>query len=90
MNWFNERYGVDLEPSDSITGPYLTDHAKQTLQKHLHSYDFWSLNGLMFAVEAVKSLVLALASVDRHLSAEDAVRLATLETEFQVLYFTNI
>lgn len=38
----------------------------------------------MFGVEAVKSLILTLACVDRLLTVEDAVSLATLETEFQV------
>lgn len=44
----------------------------------------------MFAVESVKSLILALACVDRHLTVEESVRLATLETNFQVLrFFSN-
>lgn len=73
-----------MEPSSSITGPNLPKQAKETLQKHLHSYDFWTLNGLMFAVETVKSLILTLACVDRHLSVEEGVRLASLETHFQV------
>ncbi len=41
----------------------------------------------MFAVETVKSLILALACVDRHLIVEEGVRLATLETNFQVNVF---
>lgn len=75
---------MELEPSVSITGPILPTNAIETIRKHLQSYDFWSLNGLMFGVEAVKSLILALGSVDRYITAEEAVRLATLETEFQV------
>lgn len=76
-----------MEPSSSITGPNLSVQTKETLQKHLHSYDFWTLNGLMFAVETVKSLILALACVDRHLIVEEGVRLSTLETNFQVNVF---
>lgn len=74
---------MTVEPSSAITGPNLPIHARQALQKYLHSHDFWTLNGLVFAVESVKSLILALACVDRHLSVEEGVRLAALETEFQ-------
>ena len=73
-----------MEPSTSITGPTLSAETRNVLIKHLHSFDFWALNGLMFAVEAAKSLILALACVDRRLTVEESVRLATLETEFQV------
>ena len=38
----------------------------------------------MFAVETAKSLILALACVDRYLIVKEGVRLATLETNFQV------
>lgn len=74
-----------VEPSSSITGPHLSKETKDTIEKHLHSYNFWTLNGLMFAVESVKSVILALACVDRRIAVEDGVRLATLETDFQVI-----
>lgn len=87
MQWFNNRYGVKLEPSCAITGPSIPSRARDIVQKHLHSYDFWSLNGLMFGVEAVKSVILALACVDRQISVDEGVRLATLETVYQVQTF---
>lgn len=83
VDWFNQRYSVNVEPSTAITGPNLPVEAKDVLQKHLLSHDFWTLNGLMFAVESVKSLILALACVDRHLTVEESVQLAALETNFQ-------
>lgn len=73
-----------MEPSSSITGPSLSSETRDTIQRHLHSYDFWSLSGLMFGVEAAKSLILALACIDRRLTVEEGVRLAALDTEFQV------
>lgn len=73
-----------MEPSYAITGPNIPNQARELVQKHLHSYDFWALNGLMFGVEAVKSVILALACVDRQITADEGVRLATLETDFQV------
>jgi len=83
VNWFCERYGVVIEPSTLITGPIITNEAREMIQKHLYSYNTWILHGLMFGVESVKSLLLALACVDRFITVEDAVRLSSLETEFQ-------
>ena len=64
----------------------ISSESREVIWKHLHSYDIWTLNGLMFGVEAVKSLVVLLACIDRHISIEEGVRLSTLETEFQVKY----
>ena len=41
----------------------------------------------MYSVETVKSLIVALACIDRLLGVEEGVRLTTLETEFQVFLF---
>lgn len=84
VDWFNERFRVDVEASSSITGPTISQKTRDIIQKHLHSYDFATLNGLMFAVETAKSLILTLACIDRRLMVEEGVRLATLETDFQV------
>ena len=84
VNWFCERYDVTVESSSLITGPVISDEAKEKMKKHLLSYDSWVLHGLMFGVESVKSLLLALACVDRFITVEEAVRLSALETEFQV------
>ena len=41
--------------------------------------------GLQHIVESLKSVILALALVDRHLNVETAVALSRLEEEYQVL-----
>lgn len=53
------------------------------MQRHLASYDRWALTGYQYAVEAVKSLIIVLATVAHRLSVEEAVRIATLEQQFQ-------
>jgi len=40
--------------------------------------------GFSFGVEALKSVILTLCCVDRHISVERAVLLSRLEEEFQV------
>jgi hypothetical protein len=42
------------------------------------------LTGFSFGVEALKSIILTLCCVERHISVERAVLLSRLEEEFQV------
>ena len=41
-------------------------------------------SGLEFVITQLKSVVLAMAMIDRHLSVEQAVLLSRLEEEYQV------
>jgi len=90
VKWFCERHGVDVEPSSSILGPVISENTRAELFKHFHSYDFWALNGIMYSVETVKSLIVALACIDRLLGVEEGVRLTTLETEFQTRHWGRV
>jgi len=47
-----------------------------------YSNNFYA--GLEFAVETLKSFILAMALIDNHLNVEKAVSLSRLELEFQV------
>ena len=42
------------------------------------------ISGYTFAVDALKSLVLTLAVMDKHISVEKAVQLSRLEQDYQV------
>ena len=59
-----------------------------------HSNNFYA--GLEFAVETLKSFILAMALIDNRLNVEKAVSLSRLELEFQVgvlkklLYYVHI
>nr|CAD7571853.1 unnamed protein product [Timema californicum] len=83
LDWFCERYNVQIESSREITGPHISQETKSVLRKHLQSYSLWAVHGFSFAVETVKSLILTLCCVDRHISVEKAVLLSRLEEEFQ-------
>lgn len=47
-------------------------------------YNVFLTLGLEFAVETLKSFILAMALTDNHLTVEKAVSLSRLELEFQV------
>lgn len=46
--------------------------------------------GLVFAAESLKSLILALACIDRKLMSDQAVRLSRLEEDFQIKHWGRV
>lgn len=61
-----------------------------TITKHLKSYNDEAMHGFVFAVDTLKSLLLAFACVDKHISVERAVHLARLEEEFQLRFWGRV
>lgn len=84
LQWFNKNYGVSVEPSHGLLPVAIPDDAEERLKTHLTPLDTWSLTGLEFAVETLKSFILSMALVDNHLTIETAVHLSRLELEFQI------
>ena len=57
------------------------------------SYNQSCVHGFSLAVDALKSVVLATAVVDKRLSVDEAVAMARMELEFQVgmvLYYAKL
>lgn len=63
-------------------------HKKILLSLFIESLCYFT-TGLEFAVETLKSFILAMAVIDNHLTVEKAVSLSRLELEFQVCVKTN-
>ncbi|KAG7507113.1 TOM1 2 isoform X1 [Solea senegalensis] len=84
LQWIENRYNVTIGSSSSILGPDIPAATKDTFQQHLNSYNFWSLTGLEYVITQLKSVVLSMAMIDRHLSVEEAVLLSRLEEEYQI------
>ena len=55
-----------------------------TTSRHLLSYNFEAIHGLTFGIDALKSILLMCAIVDKQVTVEEAVKLSRLEVEFQV------
>lgn len=90
IKWFNHRYGVNIEPTLDISAPHIDPKDVQKLEKHLLSYNWNALQGISFGVDAIKSLILQLAVLDRHLTVSQAVKLSRLELEFQTEKWGNV
>lgn len=90
LQWIENRYNVTIGSSSSILGPDIPEATKDTFKQHLKSYNLWSLTGLEYVITQLKSVVLALAMIDRHLSVEKAVLLSRLEEEYQIRQWGNV
>ncbi|CAG9098475.1 unnamed protein product [Plutella xylostella] len=84
IDWFQKRFDVKQEVSQGLEAPPVTTETRAALAKHYLSYDFPSLNAIVFGVEALKSPLLMLAAVDRRLEPSEAVMLSRLEEEYQL------
>uniref|UniRef100_A0A2P2I5A1 ATP synthase mitochondrial F1 complex assembly factor 2-like n=1 Tax=Hirondellea gigas TaxID=1518452 RepID=A0A2P2I5A1_9CRUS len=83
LDRFNNRYKLDIEPSTGILPANITEEAFATLRRHILSYNHWAVAGLLFSVEAIKSVILTLAAMERRITAAEATTLSRLEVDFQ-------
>ncbi|CAH1389439.1 unnamed protein product [Nezara viridula] len=83
IKWFCDRYGVEISPTRDMIGPEISKQTREIIERHFLSYDLAPLHGFMFAVEALKSVILTLCCVDRRLSVDQVVLLSRLEEEYQ-------
>lgn len=81
--WFNQRYGVNVEPTVDISAPLISERDVGRLRKHLMSYSWNAIQGITFGVDAAKSLILMCAVIDRQITVKEAVHLARLELSHQ-------
>ncbi|XP_056286041.1 ATP synthase mitochondrial F1 complex assembly factor 2 [Pseudoliparis swirei] len=90
LHWMENRYNVTIGSSSSILGPEIPEATKETFRQHLNSYSFWSLTGLEYVITQLKSVVLSMGMIDRHLTVEQAVLLSRLEEEYQIQHWGNV
>lgn len=83
IDWFCKRFDVDIKPTQSLGLADISRDVISTIERYLLSYNVASVHGIMFAVEALKSVILTVACIERQISVEKAVLLARLEEEYQ-------
>ena len=90
IKWCNERYSVDIQHTFGFGKPSISENTHNVLMYHLKSYDLWSMVAFERMVNNLKSVILTLALVDRHISVKDAVELSLLEQRYQVSKWGNV
>ncbi|XP_041980219.1 ATP synthase mitochondrial F1 complex assembly factor 2 [Aricia agestis] len=90
IDWFQKRFNIKQEVSTNFEPPPVTTETRAVLARYFLSYDFASLNAICFGTDALKSPILMLACIDRYLEPKEAVLLARLEEEFQLLSWGRV
>lgn len=90
VSWFTDRFKVKISICESVIGVPVPSETMDTIRKHLMYYNNWSLTGLHFATECLKSLILALGVVHQAVDVQKAVELSRLEVAFQISKWGNI
>ncbi|XP_041363581.1 ATP synthase mitochondrial F1 complex assembly factor 2-like [Gigantopelta aegis] len=90
LHWAKDRHGIEIEPTTGIATPGVSPQTVETIRRHLMSYSDWALFGYDYAVDAIKSLIIIMALLDREISIDKAVNLARLELEFQIQKWGNV
>lgn len=91
IDWFSEKYQISITPSTSLPiFPKISFGAKDILRRHLLCYNFEAVHGFSFGTDAIKSIILMFAIVEKKLTVEQAVNLSGLETDFQIQHWGNV
>lgn len=91
VNWANEKHELALRPSYSITEMAgVPEESRAKLHRHFFSMGFPALNGLLYGVDSIKSVLLLLACLQFRLSAEEAAKLANLEQQYQTKVYQKV
>ncbi|KAF7388168.1 ATP synthase mitochondrial F1 complex assembly factor 2 [Vespula maculifrons] len=90
VQWFCDHYKVNIVKTQSIDTPTVPIETKTVLTRHLSSYDFNAVHGFLYAVNALKSVILTLAAIERVIDVEKAVELSRLEEIYQISHWGNI
>ncbi|GJQ70570.1 hypothetical protein Trydic_g22969 [Trypoxylus dichotomus] len=90
IQWFCDRFAVDIQKSRAMEGPKISENTKQVITRHLLSYNQEAMFGYVYGVDTLKSVILTLACVEKHITCERAVLLSRLEEEFQSGYWGRV
>jgi len=91
LHWFQQQFDVKLPiVAGNITPPIIPEESLTVLRRELMSHRFDAILGLQFAVESVKSLVLAMGVAKLHLTTAQALRLSRLELDFQTNHWGSV
>jgi len=86
----NSQHGLNLAATKGLDIPEVPKESEDALRRWLISHNHAALVGLQYATEALKSLLLTLATYAHQLDVEEAVRLARLEQIFQTDFWGKV
>ncbi|CAG2183870.1 unnamed protein product, partial [Oppiella nova] len=90
VGWFEHRFHCIIPVTQTVHLDAMSSDLKSGLLRHLCSHNRWSLLGLKFATENLKSVILSLALTERRLSVDECVNYSRLEEEFAIAKWGRI
>lgn len=84
LDWAARRYDAHLLVTAGIIHKQQPEGALTALRAAIDALDEWQLTALQNVIGITGSLLVSLAVIDRHLSAEQAFDLAQLDENFQI------
>jgi len=91
INWANEKHELALRPSYSLTELVeIPKESRAKIYRHFFAMGFPALNGILYGVDSIKSVLLMLACLQFRLSAEEAAKLANLEIDYQLSIYQKV
>ncbi|GMT24523.1 hypothetical protein PFISCL1PPCAC_15820, partial [Pristionchus fissidentatus] len=79
----NEDMNTKLTPAMDFLAEPVSAECRRKFESWLMSYDFWALNGLQYAVQSSKSVLIPHGLIRHRLTVRDGVELALLEQRVQ-------
>jgi len=83
IEWFEQMFDCKVPITQTVHLNPICETTKKAIYRHLCSHNLWSLLGLKFATENLKSLILSLALTQRRISVDHCVDICRLEEDFQ-------
>nr|XP_046916536.1 ATP synthase mitochondrial F1 complex assembly factor 2-like [Dermatophagoides farinae] len=90
VQWFADQFKCSMPVTNDVVLPDIDPHTLDIIRKYLRSFNQWSIVGIMFATENLKSLILTCALIARQISIEQAVSLSRIEETFQTSRWTSV
>lgn len=90
VEWFNKEFDTQLCPTTGFEVQQVNEETKMNISRYLSSYNDDALHGFTYAVDTLKSIVLAFACVKQKLDVETAVHYSRLEEEFQLGHWGRV
>ncbi|XP_012280075.1 ATP synthase mitochondrial F1 complex assembly factor 2 isoform X2 [Orussus abietinus] len=90
IQWFCDRLQVNIIKTQSIETPIVPPETKNALKRHLTFYNDNAIQGFMYGVDILKSVILTLAAAERAITVQEAVKLSRLEEEYQISHWGTV
>lgn len=90
VQWFADQFKCSMPITNDVILPKIDEKTLEIIRKYLRSFNQWSMVGIMYATENLKSLILTCALIARKLSIEQAVSLSRIEENFQASRWTSV